>query len=117
MIRAQRRFDFYLQDMQEAIERILDYTAGIEFEEFISNTMLRDAVIRNFEVLGESVKHVPFKFQKKHKSLPWRHMFALRNFIVHEYFDIDDDVLWHIIKYDLKENLTAIKRVIQQQYI
>lgn len=115
MIRAQRRFDFYLQDMQEAIERILDYTANITFEEFASNTMLRDAVIRNFEVLGESVKHIPFKFQKKHKSLPWRHMFALRNFIVHEYFDIDDDILWHIIKFDLNENLSSIKRVIQQQ--
>ena len=49
MIRAQRRFDFYLQDMQEALERIHDYTANITFEEFISNTMLRDAVIRNFE--------------------------------------------------------------------
>jgi uncharacterized protein with HEPN domain len=100
MIRAQRRFDFYLQDMQEAMERILDYTANITFEEFVANTMLRDAVIR---------------FQKKHKSLPWRHMFALRNFIVHEYFDIDDDILWHIIKFDLEENLSSVKRVIQQQ--
>lgn len=115
MIRAQRRFDYYLKDMQEAMERILGYTATISFEEFRSNTMLRDAVIRNFEVLGESVKHIPFKFQKKHKSLPWQHMFALRNFIVHEYFDIDDDVLWHIIKFDLEENLNTIKRVIQQQ--
>lgn len=114
MIRAQRRFDFYLHDMQEAMERILDYTENISFEEFASNTMLRDAVIRNFEVLGESVKHIPFKFQKKHKGLPWQHMFALRNFIVHEYFDIDDDILWHIIKFDLKENLSSIKRVIQQ---
>jgi uncharacterized protein with HEPN domain len=115
MIRAQRRFDFYLQDMQEAMERILDYTANISFEEFVSNTMLRDAVIRNFEVLGESVKHIPFKFQKKHKSLPWRHMFALRNFIVHEYFDIDDDILWHIIKFDLEQNLSSVKKVIQLQ--
>jgi uncharacterized protein with HEPN domain len=115
MIRAQRRFDFYLQDMQEAMERILDYTANISFEEFVSNTMLRDAVIRNFEVIGESVKHIPFKFQKKHKSLPWRHMFALRNFIVHEYFDIDDDILWHIIKFDLEQNLSSVKKVIQLQ--
>ncbi len=115
MIRAQRRFDFYLQDMQEAMERILVYTANISFEEFVSNTMLRDAVIRNFEVLGESVKHIPFKFQKKHKSLPWSHMFALRNFIVHEYFDIDDDIIWHIIKFDLEENLSSVKKVIQLQ--
>jgi uncharacterized protein with HEPN domain len=114
MIRAQRRFDFYLQDMQEAMERILDYTNNISFDEFVTNTMLRDAVIRNFEVLGESVKHVPFKFQKKHKALPWQNMFALRNFIVHEYFDIDDDILWHIIKFDLAQNLNSIKKVIQQ---
>lgn len=116
-MRAQRRFDFYLQDMQEAMERILRYTNGITFEEFTTNLMLRDAVIRNFEVLGESVKHVPFKFQKKYKNLPWQHMFELRNFIVHEYFDIDDDILWHIIKYDLKENHTAIQKVIQHQYV
>ena len=115
MIRANRRYDFYLVDMQIAMERILKYTEGISFNEFTTNSLIRDAVIRNFEIIGESVKHVPFKFQKKYKHLPWRHMFALRNFIVHEYFDIDDDILWSIIQHDLENNLNTIKRIIQQQ--
>jgi uncharacterized protein with HEPN domain len=101
-------------DMQLSMQRILKYTEGISFNDFTSNSLIRDAVIRNFEIIGESVKHVPFKFQKKHKNLPWSHMLALRNFIVHEYFDIDDDILWSIILHDLQNNLNTMKRIIQQ---
>lgn len=112
IIRAKRRFDFYLSDMAMAMEHILQYTQGVSYHDFTQNTMLRDAVIRNFEIIGESVKHVPFSFQKKYKHVPWYHMFSMRNFIVHEYFDVDDEILWNIIQTDLHRNLEDIKRII-----
>ena len=107
-----RRFDYFLKDMHEAMMRILDYTHQSNFEEFETNLLMRDAVIRNFEIMGECVKHVPFSFQKKHKVIPWQHMLNLRNFIVHEYFDVDNEILWEIIKLDLSKNAQDLKDII-----
>lgn len=108
-----RRFDYYLYDMVSAMEKILRYTQDVSYFEFTANDLIRDAVIRNFEIVGESAKHVPFAFQKQHKHLPWQRMFALRNFIVHEYFDVDDEIIWSIIQIDLKQNLDDLKRILQ----
>lgn len=98
------RFDFYISEMADAAERILMYTRDASFHEFRTNSLIRDAVIRNFEILGESVKHIPFAFQKAHKHIPWQKMYSLRNFIVHEYFDVDDEILFAIIHTDLERN-------------
>jgi uncharacterized protein with HEPN domain len=107
-----RRFDYFLKDMHEAMMRILDYTHQSNYEEFETNLLMRDAVIRNFEIMGECVKHVPFSFQKKYKGIPWQHMLNLRNFIVHEYFDVDNEILWEIIQQDLNKNAHELNDII-----
>jgi len=61
--------------------------------------------------MGESVKHIPFSFQRKHKQLPWNHILALRNFVVHEFFDVDDEVLWEIIQTDLSRNISDLEEI------
>jgi uncharacterized protein with HEPN domain len=107
-----QRYDFFLEEMLAAMDRILAYTNGQTFESFVVNDMVRDAVIRNFEILGEGVKHIPFSFQKKHKHIPWLQMLMLRNFIVHEFFDIDDEILWEIISHDLEKNRYDMEMII-----
>ena len=95
------------------MRRVLEYTRNLkDYQEFSHNTLVKDAVIRNFEIMGESVKHIPFNFQKKNKRVPWSHMLALRNFIVHEFFDIDDEILWQIIKTDLEKNILALEQIV-----
>jgi uncharacterized protein with HEPN domain len=105
------RFDFYLTEMARAAGRILDYTEDVSYHEFNTNTLIRDAVIRNFEILGESVKHIPYGFQKQHRHIPWSRMYALRNFIVHEYFDVDDEILFAIIHTDLRQNMDDLNNL------
>ncbi|MCC6600976.1 MAG: DUF86 domain-containing protein [Crocinitomicaceae bacterium] len=99
------------------MRRILEYTDGISYHEFTSNSLVRDAVIRNFEIMGESVKHIPFGFQKKFRHIPWQRMFDLRNFIVNEYFDVDDEILWEIINVDLARNTADLERVLNDRDI
>lgn len=109
-----QRFDFFLTEMRSAMERIKAYTENIQnYEEFAQNSLVRDAVIRNFEILGESVKHIPFGFQKKHKQIPWGHMLSMRNFIVHEFFDVDDEILWQIITTDLNKNISDMSSIVE----
>jgi len=107
------RFDFYLEEMSNAIDRIFLYTQDISYHEFTSNSLIRDAVIRNFEVIGESVKHIPFSYQRQHKSIPWSRMYGMRNFIAHEYFDVDDEILWQIIQQDLAKNGLDIRKCVE----
>ncbi len=102
----------YLEEMIEAIAVILKYTEGQTFESFMADTMLCDAVQRQFEILGEATSHVPYNMQKKYKTVPWDAMYSLRNHIAHEYFDVDYEIIWEIIKNDLpkdKENLMEIR--------
>jgi uncharacterized protein with HEPN domain len=107
------RYDFFLEAMLKAMKKIRAYAADFKtFEEFDRDELVKDAVIRNFEILGESVKHIPFNFQRRHKQLPWNHIMALRNFIVHEFFDVDDEVLWEIIQTDLSRNIADLEEIL-----
>jgi len=107
------RYDFFLDAMLMAMKKIRAYTADFNsFTQFDKDELVKDAVIRNFEIMGESVKHIPFSFQRKHKQLPWNHILALRNFVVHEFFDVDDEVLWEIIQTDLSRNIADLEEVI-----
>jgi uncharacterized protein with HEPN domain len=95
-----------------AMRKIRAYTAEFKsFTQFNQDELVKDAVIRNFEIMGESVKHIPFSFQRKHKQLPWNHILALRNFVVHEFFDVDDEVLWEIIQTDLTRNISDLEEI------
>lgn len=106
------RYDFFLDSMLMAMRKIRAYTAEFNsFTQFDQDELVKDAVIRNFEIMGESVKHIPFSFQRRHKQLPWNHILALRNFIVHEFFDVDDEVLWEIIQTDLSRNIADLEEI------
>ena len=111
-----QRYDFFLVEMRDAMERIILYSEDIHSEaEFTINGLHRDAMIRNFEILGECVKHIPFRFQKRFPHIPWSQMLFLRNFIVHEFFDIDDAIIWSIVQTDLKKNLLDFNRMIADE--
>jgi uncharacterized protein with HEPN domain len=106
------RYDFFLDSMLLAMRKIRVYTAEFKsYTQFNQDELVKDAVIRNFEIMGESVKHIPFSFQRKHKQLPWNHILALRNFVVHEFFDVDDEVLWEIIQTDLTRNISDLEEI------
>ena len=110
------RYDFFLDSMLLAMKKIRAYTVQVKsYEHFAQDQLVKDAVIRNFEIMGESVKHIPFNFQRKHKQLPWNHMLALRNFIVHEFFDVDDEVLWEIIQTDLSRNIEDLEEIMARR--
>ncbi|MDZ4749992.1 MAG: DUF86 domain-containing protein [Flavobacteriales bacterium] len=101
----------YLREMLDACDRILNYTAGLNFEDFVKESILQDAVLRNFEVLGEAGNHVSYTFRKKNKHIPWTNMYSLRNHIAHEYFDVDLEILWEIISQDLAHNARDLRHL------
>jgi len=84
----------YLYDILESIEKIEQYTANLTFEDFAANSMVVDAVVRNFEIIGEASSHIPDDIQSKYSEVPWFEMKGMRNIMVHEYFRVDLKIVW-----------------------
>lgn len=84
-----REYILYLEDMYQSMERIDEYLSDIEFNGFRMNYMIVDAVIRNFEIIGEASKNIPKGIRDKYPEIPWKKMVGLRNLIAHEYFGVD----------------------------
>jgi len=77
--------------------------------------MLVDAVVRNFEIIGEASKNIPLSIQEKYPEIPWKKMYGLRNLISHEYFGVDYEMLWEISTVSLPQNIVDLKRIILEQ--
>ena len=110
-----RKYGFYLEDMLLAMQRIEEYIGELEFIRFKQNYMIVDAVIRNFEIIGEAAKHIPDELLQKYPQIPWKKMYGLRNVITHEYFGIDYEMIWEIAKNDLPQNLIDLRQLIEKE--
>ena len=86
----------YLDDIILSITRIEEYIDGLTFQEFKRDYKTVDAVIRNFEIIGEASRNLPEEFKDKHSEVPWSEMYLLRNKISHEYFGVDYEIIWDI---------------------
>lgn len=91
----------YLGDVLDAIRRIEGYLRGVDKNEFMANLMMQDAVMHQIEIIGEASNNVSDEFQEKHPELPWMQMRAIRNKIVHDYREINLDVIWDTAKNNL----------------
>ncbi len=107
-----REFILYLEDMLLSMFRIEEYLNGLDFEGFKMNYMVVDAVIRNFEIIGEATKNIPDEVIHKYPEIPWKKTYGLRNLIAHQYFGIDHEMIWEIAKGNLSENREDLKRII-----
>jgi uncharacterized protein with HEPN domain len=92
-----RSHNLYLTYISESIEKILEYTKEIDFENFIENSMVFDAVVRNFEIIGEAAKNIPESIKSKFPHIPWTDMVGMRNILIHGYFGVDYSIVWNTI--------------------
>jgi uncharacterized protein with HEPN domain len=87
-----------LTDIREAIDRIQRYTSGLKVDEFLDNTEKQDAVVRNFEIMGEAVRHIPPEFRKRHAQVEWTEMAGFRDKLIHGYFGLNLRILWSVVE-------------------
>jgi uncharacterized protein with HEPN domain len=98
----------YLEDILKAIEKIERFTRGLSKEEFLSNELVVDAIIRNLEVIGEATKKLPEELKNRHSNLPWKEIAGMRDVLIHGYFGVDLETVWDTVK----EDLPALKKEI-----
>jgi len=92
---------FRVRHILEAIERIREYTSGLDLAGFERDRKTVDAVVRNFQVIGEAARHVPDEAQSAYPQIPWSLMIGMRNVLVHRYDTVDVETVWRTVVEDL----------------
>ena len=109
-----RKWDLRIWDILASIERIIKYTRKMDFEQFRSDTKTVDAVVRNFEIIGEAAAHVPEEIVADHPEIPWQDMRDMRNVLAHEYFGINEKIVWDTIQDDLPPLVPQLKSLLEK---
>lgn len=86
-----------------AIDRIERYVVGKTYQDLTADDMMFYAVVKNIEIIGEAANMLTTAFLQAHPQTPWKMVRGMRNYIVHEYFQIDDIVVWDVINNNLPE--------------
>lgn len=107
-----RDYILYLEDILLSLERIREYVSGLDFIRFKQDYKTGDAVIRNFEIIGEAAKNLPAELKESHPEIPSGEMYRLRNRASHEYFGIDYGIIWAIIINHLPVNYQDLKNIL-----
>ena len=103
----------YFHDILECIARIRAYTS-VGKEAFMTNTMIQDAVIRNFEIIGEAVKKISRSFRKQHPEIDWRAIAGFRDILIHNYGSVDVREVWMTVERDLPKLLQHIEGFVRE---
>lgn len=110
---SKRGIRLYIEDVKDAIKKIEEYTKGLDFDTFAKDAKTIDAVVRNVSIIGEAIKRFPSEIKSEYPQVPWKEITGTRNKAIHEYFGIDEDILWKTIKEDLppfKKQITEISK-------
>lgn len=110
---SKRNPKLLLSDILASIEKIKTYTADNTFYTFIEDPKTIDAVIRNFEIIGEAANRLPEDFKDSHTGINWLRIRGFRNRIVHDYMGIDFQIVWTIIEKDLDQMSIDIAAIIE----
>ncbi len=90
--------EVFLSHILTSIKAIEGYTKGVTEEQFNTDRKLQMATIKELEIIGEAVRNLPAEFKRENPAVPWRDIAGMRSFLVHEYFEIDLNIIWDTIK-------------------
>lgn len=96
-----RSDELLVSDIMESINRIIEYTNNLNYEKFLKDIKTQDAVIRNFEIIGEAVSKISLQLKNSNSDIPWKTIKDLRNRLIHDYTGINLDIIWDTIQEDL----------------
>jgi uncharacterized protein with HEPN domain len=104
----------YLHHILDAIAQIETYLNGIRKQQFIEQDMLHDAVIRQLEIVGEASRNISDDIKEKYILVPWGQIIAMRNRIVHAYFDVNLEIAWDIYTHDIPDLKQQIQEILNE---
>lgn len=111
---APRDYRVFLKDILTAVSNIEKYVAGLSLEQFRLDTKTQDAVVRNLEIIGEATKRIPDPVRHAYPDIDWKPAAAMRDFLIHEYPEVDIEAVWDTVKTDLPAFKIGIARCLNE---
>lgn len=103
-----------IKHILDAITEVQSYTKDIRFEDFTKNSMMKFAVIKQLEIIGEAANHISEKLKENYSEIEWREIIGLRNILIHEYFGVDENIVWGIITKDMPKLKNQATRILHE---
>lgn len=110
-----KEYEPYLLDVLDRIAKIKRYIEGYDYESFCDDEKTSDAVIRNIEVIGEAIRHIPDDLRQKHPTIPWKLIAGMRDKLIHDYLGVDLAYVWNVASLRIDELESDINRVLQEE--
>ena len=104
----------YLSDIRDACEKVLRFTKGMTYKDFVHDDLHFDAVLRNLEVIGEAVKNVSEETRQKRPEIKWRKIAGFRDVVAHEYFGVNDETVWDIVENEIPALLATVRTMLEE---
>ena len=101
----------YLTHISAALKQIVTYTDGMEYSGFMINRMAQDAVIRQFEIIGEAAKNLSDDFRYRHSAIPWKDLAGFRDKLIHQYFGVDLAMVWQSVVDDVPMLMVELTKI------
>ena len=105
----------FLLDIEHAIKDIQGYLHGMKKEDFFVNILIQDGSIRKLSIIGEAVKNLPRPIKNSEADIPWKKIAGMRDIVVHDYSELDLNVIWNTIQEGLSPLEKAIRRLLKKQ--
>lgn len=103
------RDNAYLLDIAKSARLVIQFAQGLTLDDFIEDLRTQGAVLYHIEVIGEVVKRLSFSFRDEHTAIPWASIAGMRDNLIHDYADIDLNLVWDAVKQGVPELLRYIE--------
>jgi len=104
----------FLEDILEAIRRADAYVDGLSYTEFLADQKTQDAVIRTLEIMGEATKRLSPEIREKYPDVPWKNMAGVRDKLIHDYFGVNFDIVWEIVRDELPGVAIELEEIVDE---
>jgi len=105
----------YLADIQESCKKVLKFTRGMTYKDFVHDDLHFDAVLRNLEIIGEAVKNMSEETRQKYPNVKWRKIAGFRDIVAHEYFGVNEETVWDIVENEIPTLLAIAKTMLGEK--
>lgn len=105
----------YLADIQESCEKVMRFTKGMTYKEFVHDDLHFDAVLRNLEIIGEAVKNISEETRQKYPHIKWCKIAGFRDIVAHGYFGVNEETVWDIVENETPTLLKAVRVMLEEK--